>query len=128
MAVWVYRGDGFDAAAELWSLRRKTGKNPEKDAGFVNGLYELNRIADHGFLPCPSWRNISGNLWLFRDGGFRMLATVPGDGRGQTYDICLVVSQLMTSRMTIVGAQDDFFAEARNRVANGKPERWDDEF
>lgn len=126
MAVWVYRGDDFDAGQELSALRAAYTGDPDKSAGIVNGFFELLRIRDAGFLPCSAWHATAGGLFLFRDVKFRMAATVPGDGRAQTHDVSLALSETFDSRIWTLQDRDAFLDKARDRVRRGQAERWDD--
>ncbi|WP_040676493.1 hypothetical protein [Nitratireductor pacificus] len=126
MAVWVYRGDDFDAGQELSALRAAYTGDPDKSAGIVNGFFELMRIRDSGFLPCYAWHLAPGGVFLFRDVKFRMVATVPGDGRAQTQDVSLALSETFESRMWTMQDRDDFLDKARDRVRRGQAERWED--
>ncbi|MCT8999833.1 hypothetical protein [Chelativorans intermedius] len=123
MAVWVYYGDDFDAADELRSLRDAYTGDFDKSSGIVSGFYELSEIRNNGFLPHDRWSR-HGNLFLFQEYKFRMAATVPGDGRLQTRDVMLVVSETFDLRAQARSTQSAFLDRARERIGRGRVRRW----
>lgn len=123
MAVWVYFGDDFDAADELCTLRDTYTGDVDKSAGIVNGFYELLRITRRGFLPHVAWFH-AGDVFLFQDAKFRMVVTVPGDGRRQTRDVVLAASETFDFRIWSRRGRNALLDAARERVRLGKARKW----
>lgn len=130
MAIWVFRGDGFDAEQEFCRLMdEKTATAGELD-GVISGLHELELIAEFGLhqqMRRNKWRKLEIDFWLFKDRQFHMISTFSGDGRGDTREVCLIVSEVISRRANPDTLQT-MLNTARERMRIGRLERWSHEF
>ncbi|WP_367715825.1 hypothetical protein AB2N04_17210 [Nitratireductor sp. GISD-1A_MAKvit] len=110
-------------------MDEKTATAGELD-GVISGLHELKLISDYGFynqLRRNNWRKLETGFWLFKDRQFHMIAGFSGDGRGDTREVYLIVSEVISRRANPDTLQT-MLNTARERVRVGRLERWNHEF
>lgn len=124
MEIWIRSGPDFHAGRELeqWLRKRIDSDHSSAVIACVHELLDvrLSGFAGRGYL----WqREGFADVWTFRTLRFRLAATIPGDGRGDTHDFCLVASE----RIEIEAKSESkraFLDCVRSRLANGSQMLW----
>ena len=124
MEIWVRSGLGFHAGRELEQWLRKRIDSDHSSA-VITCVHELLDVRLAGFAArAYLWqREGFADVWTFRTLRFRVAATVPGDGRGDTRDFCLVASERIE-----IGATSEskraFLDRVRSRLTDGSQILW----
>lgn len=126
MEIWVRSGPDFHAGQELeqW-LRRRF--DPDHAPAVITCVHELLDVRDDGFARrAHLWaREGFADVWTFQTLRFRLAATIPGDGRGDTRDVCLVASErIETAKERVRDAKQVFLERVRSRLASGSQLLW----
>jgi hypothetical protein len=124
--IWVRAGPGFHAGDEFteWA-RKKLGD--DHATGVVGCLHQILDVRQYGFAGRRHmWqREDFANVWTFQSQTFRVAATIPGDGRAETFDLCLIASE-RTARSTRRGASKHTFVELiKSRLRTGSEEEFE---
>lgn len=124
MKIWVRAGEGFHAGHELESWLRQRIDHDHTTA-VIGCVYKLMDIRTTGFAAGrASWQRAGyAEVWTFRTFDFLLAARVPGDGRSETYDACLIASGRTYGRDP--EAAKPFHDLVKWRLASGYDLEWE---
>ena len=127
MEIWVRHGPDFHAGSELeqWLRKRIDGDHASAVVGCIYEIFEVrqNGFAARRFL----WQQEGfGEIWTFRSLSFRIAAKLPGDGRAETHDLCLVASERTeAARVSATDARRSFLDVVKSRLSSGSDILWE---
>lgn len=125
MRIWVRSGPGFHAGSEIeqW-LRQVIDSNHA--AAVIGCVYELCDIRRNGFTDRRHLWQQEGfkGVWTFRSLSFRIAATIPGDGRAETFDFCLIGSERTTAVDGGKATKAEFLDLVKWRLSVGSELEW----
>lgn len=125
MRIWVRGGPGFHAGDEIEQWLRQA-IDSDHAAAVIGCLYELGDIRRNGFIERRGLWQREGfqDVWTFQSLSFRIAATIPGDGRAETFDFCLVGSERATGPDGGKATKPAFLDLVRWRLSVGSELEW----